>query len=594
MDPITNKTIASNTDDFQRPESIDSSRFRKVEDNLNSLEQLERKDRKRKINWFTIRTILTSGAGFFTDSYDVFIINLVMPMIGYVYYSQNNNKVPADIEGVVKGMASVGTLIGQLVFGFMGDIFGRKIYGFELLIIIIGTINCATSSSTVRGVSVLGFLGLWRFILGIGIGGDYPMSATITSEWSATGKRGMMMALIFSMQGIGNLAAAIVTIILLAIFKQAILADMMNLDYVWRLCIGLGAVPAVATIYLRFTMPESPRYALNVKHDLEEATAAMAIKGDKFNHDDDQRSIKPQKQSRNHWAEFRKYFKQWRHLKVLLGTSLSWFFLDIAFYGLGLNNSYVLSAIGLSDKPSPFETLWWNAVGQVIITVLGSVPGYYLTVIFIERWGRRTIQIMGFSLCTILFVILSAAYYQLRDNSVAGFIAIFTLAQLFQNFGANSTTFIIPGEVFPTKVRASAHGISAASGKAGAIIASFAFNVLVEVHDTKPGQHAFLPETLGIFAAIMFLGLVVTILWVPESKGKDLQEFEEQVLDDDQSIELKPAGNTTSDQHHTLQELSSKNQKGQDSTDSSTEASTSDDNGRGFAETFMNDDVSKL
>ena len=62
-------------------------------------------------------------------------------------------------------------LIGQLVFGFLGDIVGRKIYGFELLVIIIGTINCATSSSAVRGVSAIGFLGLWRLILGVGIGG---------------------------------------------------------------------------------------------------------------------------------------------------------------------------------------------------------------------------------------------------------------------------------------------------------------------------------------------------------------------------------------------------------------------------------------
>jgi phosphate:H+ symporter len=526
-----NSATASST---QHHSYSGSPRFRHVERNLTSLEELE-KEKEKKFNWFMVRTILTSGAGFFTDAYDVFIINLVTPMIGYVYYSGNGNKIPPGIEGAVKGMASVGTLVGQLVFGFAGDIFGRKIYGFELLIIIIGTINCATSASTVRGVSVLGFLGFWRLILGFGIGGDYPMSATITSEWSATGKRGVMMALIFSMQGIGSLAAAIVTIILLAIFKNAINAEVYNLDYVWRLCIGLGAVPAVATIYLRFTMPESPRYALNVNHDVEQAAAAIAIKGEMLTeaamNATNQRYMNSDKsEKRDHWTEFRAYFRQWKHLKVLLGTSLTWFLLDIAFYGLGLNNSYVLSAIGFSNKSTPFESMWYNAIGQVIITALGSVPGYYLTVIFVESWGRRTIQIMGFAACTILFIILSAAYYPLRNNSIAGFIAIFTLAQLFENFGANSTTFIIPGEVFPTKVRASAHGISAASGKAGAIIASFAFNVLVETGDTYPGELAFLPQTLGIFAGVMFLGLVVTILLIPESKGKDLEEFEEDYI----------------------------------------------------------------
>ncbi|KAK4516581.1 uncharacterized protein ATC70_011556 [Mucor velutinosus] len=550
-----------------------SSRFQQAEINLASLQSLEKKD--KTFNWFMVRTILTSGAGFFTDSYDVFIINLVTPMLGYVYYASNSNKMPADVEGIVKGMASVGTLIGQLLFGFLGDILGRKIYGFELLIIIVGTINCATASSAVRGVSAIGFLGCWRLILGIGIGGDYPMSATITSEWSSTGKRGQMMALIFSMQGIGTLAAAIVTIILLAIFKEAIIADVMNLDYVWRLCIGLGAVPAVATVYLRFTMPESPRYALNVKHDIEEAAAAAAVKGEQLQEAhveaERERTVDGEETKRDHWAEFRAYFSQWKHLKVLLGTSLSWFLLDIAFYGLGLNNSAVLAAIGFANKSTPFESLWWNAIGQVIITVLGSVPGYYITVFTVEKLGRRWIQLQGFAVTTVIFAILAGCYHLLIENSMPAFIFLFTLAQLFQNFGANATTFIIPGEVFPTKVRASAHGISAASGKAGAIIASFAFNVLVEVGDTKPGQHAFLPQTLGIFSAVMFLGFVVTFFWVPESKGKDLSEFEEGYMSNDQ--------NTI--------ELDSSNSFGKAQVDSG--SSSSNDQNRGFTEAITGD-----
>ncbi|KAF1797418.1 major facilitator superfamily domain-containing protein [Mucor lusitanicus] len=555
-----------------------SSRFQQAEVNLASLESLDKKD--KTFNWFMVRTILTSGAGFFTDSYDVFIINLVTPMLGYVYYASNNNKLPADVEGIVKGMASVGTLIGQLLFGFLGDILGRKIYGFELLIIIVGTINCATASSAVRGVSAIGFLGCWRLILGIGIGGDYPMSATITSEWSSTGKRGMMMALIFSMQGIGTLAAAIVTIILLAIFKEAIIADVMNLDYVWRLCIGLGAVPAVATVYLRFTMPESPRYALNVKHDIEEAAAAAAVKGEQLQEAhvaaERERTVHGEEKKRDHWAEFRAYFSQWKHLKVLLGTSLSWFLLDIAFYGLGLNNSAVLSAIGFANKSTPFESLWWNAIGQVIITVLGSVPGYYITVFTVEKLGRRWIQLQGFAVTTVIFAILAGCYNLLIENSMPAFIFLFTLAQLFQNFGANATTFIIPGEVFPTKVRASAHGISAASGKAGAIIASFAFNVLVETGDTKPGQHAFLPQTLGIFSAVMFLGFVVTFFWVPESKGKDLSEFEEGYMPNDQ--------NTI--------ELDASNSFSKAQVDSGSSSSSNDQN-RGFTEAVAAGDLSK-
>lgn len=96
------------------------------------------------------------------------------------------------------------------------------------------------------------------------------------SEWASTHNRGTMIAFIFSMQGVGQIVAALVTMILLAIFKGAVEDNVDNLDYVWRLCIGLGCIPAVATIYGRWTMPESPRYAVNVQHDSEGAPAAIA------------------------------------------------------------------------------------------------------------------------------------------------------------------------------------------------------------------------------------------------------------------------------------------------------------------------------
>jgi PHS family inorganic phosphate transporter-like MFS transporter len=124
---------------------------------------------------------------------------------------------------------------------------------------------------------------------------------------------------------------------------------------------------------------------------------------------------------------------------------------------------------------------------------------------------------------TILFIIVAAAFYPLKDKAIGAFIFLFVLIQFFFQFGANSTTFIIPAEVFPTRYRATAHGLSAACGKAGAIIAAFAFNVLVN----RGGKDAFLPQTLGIFAGIQFVGLIATVWLIPESKGKNLDDFED-------------------------------------------------------------------
>lgn len=90
----------------------------------------------------------------------------------------------------------------------------------------------------------------------------------------------------------------------------------------------------------------------------------------------------------------------------------------------------------------------------------------------IDKMGRKAIQLLGFAILTVLFVILGFAYDQIKNSSIVVFIIIFVLAQFFQNFGPNTTTFIIPGEVFPTKYRSTAHGISAALGKLGAIVSS--------------------------------------------------------------------------------------------------------------------------
>lgn len=90
------------------------------------------------------------------------------------------------------------------------------------------------------------------------------------------------------------------------------------------------------------------------------------------------------------------YFREWRHLKTLIGTSSTWFLLDVAFYGMNLNQSVILTEIGYSSGRNQFDMLRRNAIGNIIIAVAGYVPGYFVTIYFIEKLGRRWIQIQGF------------------------------------------------------------------------------------------------------------------------------------------------------------------------------------------------------
>lgn len=193
---------------------------------------------------------------------------------------------------------------------------------------------------------------------------------------------------------------------------------------------------------------------------------------------------------------------------------------DLAFYGLGLNNSIVLSATGYVDGETLYHKLYNNAVGLIILSVAGSLPGYWTAVFTIDTIGRKPLQVGGFLILTILFCILGFAYHQLNAGSM---FALYIVAQFFFNLGPNTTTFIVPGECFPTRYRATGHGLSAAAGKIGAITAQIISLPLM----TKRGgdrSSARLDTLMQIFALFMLCGLFTSFL-IPETKGLTLEEL---------------------------------------------------------------------
>ncbi|KAJ3015446.1 phosphate transporter [Thoreauomyces humboldtii] len=503
------------------------------------------------LGWFHIRSILVAGAGFFGDAYDIFVIGMALPMIYRVYYPPTNPAkgttfaaplYPAfpHIDALLKASTSWGNLVGQLSFGYLGDKLGRKkVYGVEIIIMMVAILGSTLACSTVRGMGVLTMLGLWRFVLGIGIGGDYPMSATITSEFAQVRYRGMMIAAVFGMQGIGILVGGLVTMIALACFKGLIESDPLYLDYVWRIMLGFGIIPCVATVYFRLTMPETPRFQVDVEDDVEAAKRDIEMitavnagmhQPDAITEISGPKSNAPR--TRVAASNFKEFFSIGKNARVLFGTAYCWFALDIAWYGLSLNTARVLTLINFDGAGgTQYYAFWRKAVGNIIIACMGTVPGYWICVALIERVGRKPIQYFGFGIITVILAILAGAWNQIlvkgpdgifTGKSQAIFLTLYAIAQLFFNCGPNTTTFVIPAEVFPTRFRARAHGISAAAGKVGAIIGVQAVGPYFESNPRI---------VLAVFAVVMATGGLATSL-VPETKGLSLEEINDETVVD--------------------------------------------------------------
>jgi len=406
-------------------------------------------------------------------------------------------------------------------------------YGVELMIIIISTFGQAVAGGA-HGVNILGVIIVWRVLMGIGIGGDYPLSAVISSEFSSTHIRGRLMTAVFANQGWGQFSAALIAFIIVEAYKSSILHDdpavLPHLDQMWRILIGLGCVPGVIALYFRLTIPETPRFTMDIERNVHQASQDVEnfLTSGTFYVDPDA-AVERVQAPKASWADFKAYYSKWENLKVLLGAAYSWFALDIAFYGLGLNSSIILTAIGFGSPDSSLKgslKVYTNlkniCVGNMILSAAGLIPGYWATFLFIDRWGRKPIQLMGFIMLTIIFIIMGFAYDKLNATASArkAFVFLYCLANFFQNFGPNTTTFIVPGEAFPTRYRSTSHGISAASGKLGAIVAQVGFARLKDIG----GPSKFVKHILEIFALFMLTGIFSTLL-IPETNQKTLEDL---------------------------------------------------------------------
>ena len=369
--------------------------------------------------------------------------------------------------------------VGALVFGRYADKVGRKrVYWLVAAIMIAGALGSALSGSF---WILIGF----RFLLGVGVGGDYPVSAVMVSEYANRKDRGKLVGMVFGTQALGLIVGPLIAL--------ALLGSGASDDTAWRVLLALGAVPAGAVIYLRCKMPESPRYQAQARrragNPVGQVPASVGA-------------------GPPHQLGLRAFLTSRRWLVTLAGTAGCWFLLDYAYYGNTISTPQILGLI------SPHASTMTKIALQLAIFSVAAVPGYVLAIVRLDRFGHRRLQLTGFAVMALCFLVIAAVPGM--TTAVVPFLLVYGVSYFFTEFGPNMTTFVLPSELYPVAMRTTGHGISAGIGKLGAFIGVFLFPVL----QSSMG----LRGTLLLTAGVAVLGFALTLV-LPEPAGRSLDEI---------------------------------------------------------------------
>nr|CCA14555.1 inorganic phosphate transporter putative [Albugo laibachii Nc14] len=415
---------------------------------------------------FLEKSIVVSAIANLSTAYNLAVINYAQIMI-----EQVSPPSSANLTFAVASCSLVGAILGQLCFGYIGSSLGRKkAMVVTLLLTVVGAI--ASALIPARGDELYYSLAGCRLILGIGVGGVYPLSATSAFEASQNDpNHRRIVAAVFSFQGIGQLLAPMVTF--------ALLHTKTNPYWGWRFLLGGGALPGLIVLYDAFKAHDSSsdQSPLSIDHKASKNTLRMVFQD-------------PQLRKR------------------LFGASFGWLLFDFTFYGNVIFTPIILEDTYNFDSSHLDNLAWYSMVVSMI-----SLPGYLTTVFVVSKISFRSIQIFGFVVMGILFLSIGAFYDALLTVKPV-LLLLYAATFYFSNFGPNVSTFCLPAEIFASSVRVKLNGIAAASGKFGASLGASMFGSLVADYGVD--------SLLFICSFVSILGALITWKFIPAIHHCDL------------------------------------------------------------------------
>ncbi|KAF2123969.1 glycerophosphodiester transporter [Dothidotthia symphoricarpi CBS 119687] len=425
--------------------------------------------RTDKGRWEKLWPVMACGAGLFSDGYLNNIIGPVNTMLSKIYPKEYTG---SSIQANISSITFAGTVVGMLFFGYTSDHFSRKwsLVVSTIIILLFAALGTGSYGAGGSPSGLLTALAVYRFFLGIGIGGEYPAGsvgcAESTGELEA-GSRNKYFILFTNVQiDLAFLIAAIVATVVVVITGEN------HLRVAWRICLGLGVLPPLSLMYLRFKLQEPEAFKRE----------SMA-------------------KSKTPWLLIIKYY--WFRLSIV---SIIWFIYDFSAYSFGIYASTILS-----NLLGPTSPLWKSLAWNILINFFympGCLAGAFVA--DLPSMGPKKTLCIGVTLQGIIGFIMAGCYPWLaKPENVAGFVVVYGIFLALGEFGPGDNIGLVASKTCATGIRGQYYGIAAAVGKIGAFAGSYALSALQAAagdDEVAAGRNPFfVASTLAFLAAGLVL-----------------------------------------------------------------------------------------
>ncbi|MCF8034112.1 MAG: MFS transporter [Desulfarculaceae bacterium] len=441
-------------------------------------------------------------AGKFFEGLVVFMTGVALPLMVREF------GLSAAEKGLVGSAPLLGILVGATALGGLADRLGRKAMFIAEMFLF--TLCLAFLVFSPGFPWVLTFL----FGMGLALGCDYPTAHVMISESIPTNDRGRLVLGAFGFQAVGALVGTLVGYLIL--YKNPSLGA-------WRWMYGSAVIPALAVSLGRFFVTQSPQW-LVCQGRLPEAMRATRRLLHREPPYPKEINLAPVQGGKSNGLGYGELFANKTRRATLL-ASLPWFLQDLSTYGIGIFTPTILAtAIGASPlHERNVADIVHNdilaAKGAALIDVL-LIVGILGAVLLADRLGRIRLQVMGFIGCGLGLFLAAHATSGAGPAHMGFLFAGFMLFSLMTNLGPNSMTYLIAGEVFPTRMRAKGAGLAASFAKIGAVLTAFWFPIVL--------GDLGAPVLLTVLGATSLAGAGLTWFLRIETAGMNLETMQEQ------------------------------------------------------------------